>query len=136
MENKNADKIAALRQAADWLDENPELPSLYVSCIGVFMKGKDQKLEVAIVARAMGKAEKSYLDTTLYLTKSFGSATISYVADRNEVCDQVLVGTRIEPAHVIPAREEQHVPEHEVPVYEWRCSPLLEPDKDSAASAA
>ena len=142
MENRNASQIATLRQAADWLDEHPELPRVYLGCIGVFPPGKDQKAEVALVAKAMGHAKKNYLDSSIHLTKNFGDGTknfgdgtISYVADRDKVCERVQVGTRIEPSHTIPARDEQFIPEHEVAVFEWKCSPVLEPADEHAASA-
>ncbi|SRR5581483_417152 len=134
MENKNTETIASLRAAADWLEQYPELPKVYCGNIAVFYKSDDQKADVAVVAKAMGAAEKVYTESIFLLKKMFGrEANISYVADREQVCEQVLVGKRIEPAHTIPATEERFVPEHEVPVYEWRCAPLLAASEPEAA---
>ena len=44
---------------------------------------------------------------------------------RYSSCERIQVGTKLEPEHVIPAREETIVPEQEVPVYAWHCPPIL-----------
>jgi hypothetical protein len=137
MENVNQKSINAYREAADWLEQHPELPRIYPGNIGVFARGEDQKAEAAIVAKAMGKSRKVYTESSLHLGKKFGEhCTITYLADRDKVCERVKVGTRVEPAQTLSAREEQFVPEHEVELFEWKCSPLLEPEEESAVTAA
>lgn len=134
MENVNTKQIVALREAADWLEKHPELPEIYMGNIGVFHRDvANQRSEAAMVARAMGHVDKFWGDNSIHLLKRFGKeATIAYLADRDQVCERVQVGTRVEPAYTIPAREEQHEPEHEVPLYEWRCDPILADEKSTA----
>lgn len=128
MENKNAEIIKGLREYADWLEANPDLPEIYVGNAGVFRRDftGDQIRNMVAVARAMGHAEKMYTDTSLHLNKVFsGDVRVSFVADRAEVCERVQVGVKVIPEVVLEAREQTVIPAHEEPVYEWRCEPLL-----------
>lgn len=125
MENKNIEVIKAYREAADWLEAHPELPTMYVGNMGVFHMG-DQKVTAPIVAKAMGHVVKDFHDSSIHLNKYFGPdklGNIAAVLDRDQVCERVQTGTK-----TIPATEERIIPaepEKEVPVYEWKCGSIF-----------
>src|SRR5665213_2472267 len=64
-----------------------------------------------------GRIDKSSDDSYYRLTADRGSFVVTATATRSAVCERVMVGTKIEPAHVIPAQEEQTVPERQVEIY-------------------
>ena len=141
-----ADFIQMLRDAANFLESKPELPNpdsvyfteklelLYLGNCGTFRA--DTPEGVAQFARIVGgKLTKTGDDDFFGLRAERGNWFIearSY--NREKFCERVQVGTKIEPAHIVPARKEEIVPEREVPIYEWRCKPILatEPEPEAA----
>jgi hypothetical protein len=94
--------------------------------ITVFLYSNNVKQEMARSAHFIGRADKDYSDEVFQLTKKLGNLlTLRIMANREEVCERVVVGKKFEPEHVIPAKEEQFVPAREIEVVEWRCTPLL-----------
>ena len=133
--NEHAEYAAGLRQLADWIESHPEidLPENEIKNYGLYNKEK-----AATVARAMGGRVKKIWDDTLFtLSREFGPIVLSYLGTRSNICQQVKVGTRVVPEQYVPprpAQEAQTIPEHEEPVYEWRCAPLLQkPDVEMEA---
>jgi len=74
-----------------------------------------------------GRLDKSADEVYYRLTADRGTFKVEATATRNSVCERVVVGRKTEPAHVIPAQAEQHVPEREVEIYEYRCPTLTKP---------
>jgi hypothetical protein len=71
-----------------------------------------------LVAAAKGSTgwDKGYLDSSFELKRSFGGGVkISINADRDQVCERVVVGQRVVDA----------VPAHVVDVVEWKCGDSL-----------
>lgn len=124
--NPNAELIARLRELADFLEAHPELPECYSTPIfDLSVYGEDAKEQLAHFAKVAGRVEKSATYRTFYLRKSFGPIRLDMNAMREQVCERVLVGTKVEPEHFIPAQPETFVPAQEVPIYEWRCGSIL-----------
>ena len=124
----NAEYANGLRQIANFLESHPEipLPTNTLSCYAM-----TNKKIAGLVARALsdgGRCEKIFEDSILRLKRNFGEIELEYIGMRENVCEQVRVGTRVVPERYVPpqpATEGQVIPEHEEAVYEWRCSPLL-----------
>lgn len=114
--------ISGLREYAQWLEDNPDVPTPteYSRTIFLYMHGG--KEEAATIARAAGNVSKQYAGDDFYMKREFGGLTISWYWPRERVCERVQVGTKIEPAR-------EAVPEREVPVYEWTCEPVLAESK-------
>ena len=116
-----------LRDLAEWLEDNPDLiPTYGGESVFLFRRGDEPMPDfLSRIARRFGRCDKDVSDKWFYLVKSFGPHDIRASARRDEVCEQVQVGTREvteeipDPAHMIDVptitvtREE--------PVYEWRC---------------
>lgn len=131
----HSDFVQALRDAADFFKARPELGTpttarLEYGFYGHFGPNLDTTVDskdgLAKFAHIVGGELKKDADDRYYrLIADRGNFSVKAVAYRNDVCERVQVGTKIEPEHVIPAQEEQIVPEREVPVYEWHCPSLL-----------
>lgn len=129
--------IDGLRRAADFFSVRPELGvpngELVFNYAWDFPNGMmvDSKDGVAFFARTVGgKLEKQTTDSFYYLVAKRDGFTVKCSSYRQSVCEMVQVGTKIEPARVIPAQEEKFVPEQEIPVYEYRCPSILEPQHE------
>lgn len=127
--------IQAFRDFAAFLETHPEIPIPH-SRIEYFawVDDNNAKAHMAQIAAIPGGWVKDVQtdSRTFRLERQFGPIHLSVAGWRNRVCERKLVGTQIEPEHVIPAREEERVPAREVPIYEWNCPKLLE---DEAALA-
>ena len=62
------------------------------------------------------------------LSRSVGPILLELHGDREQVCERVVVGTKIEPEHSVPAAPEQVVPARTIELVEWRCGSLLSPE--------
>ena len=100
--------IDGLHQIADFLAEHPEVP---LPALGSFVSGsyeptlailtqvpragedRDQRAQLAEIARAMGKAEKS-TQHEFAVYRRFAGVILAAYADRDEVCTRVVTGTR------------------------------------------
>ena len=74
-----------------------------------------------------GHIDKSSDKYYYRLTSDQKSFKVVATAARNAVCERVVVGTKVEPAHIIPAQPETHVPERVVEIYEYHCPTLTKP---------
>lgn len=118
--------VEGLRDLASLFDTHEELQlPTWKQDINVFLHG-DVKQLMAAAAKALGCVDKSYGDELFELQRGFGALLqLRIIANRDEVCERVVIATKVEPAHIIPAQEEKFVPEREVEIVEWRCTPLL-----------
>ena len=135
--------IRGLRALADFLEANPSVPTpSYGPYFNVSSCSKEQ-LQAVLTAQGKPKVEKNYWNESFSLKMHFaewealrvteegyryndtGNTTITFTAQREEVCERVVTGTKIIPREVIP---ERVVEEHEEEIVEWKCKPLLGPD--------
>jgi hypothetical protein len=134
--------IDGLHQIADFLAEHPEVPlpalGSYVSgsyepTIQVFTQcelsdGRDQRTMLADIARAMGSAEKSTRHE-FAVWRRFAGIVFAAYAQRDEVCERVVVGEREVEVEVPDPVALAAVPTVTVTKVvedvEWVCTPLL-----------
>ncbi len=113
--NGNAEMAAGLRDLADWLDAHPDEE---VSGNVRLLAYRFDADEFRATVRALGRGAKESNDEWASVIRSFGPAVAIYAyTAREQVCRKVVVGTRVEPERVIPARE--------VEIVEWECQPIL-----------
>lgn len=123
----HAEYVDSLRQLADFYEAHSEIP-LPGGAAEMRIYQVNSRKDAATLARAFGACEKEYTDDLFYITKKIGAISLCGVFTRNEVCERVVVGTRIVPERVVPAiqaQPEQVIPEQEEEIYEWKCSPIL-----------
>jgi hypothetical protein len=130
--------VQNLRDVADFLEAHPEIGTPETSTIWFhcWHQGKNAKQELAKIASIPGGWDKDVEEGVMAsyrLNRDFGPLRISVSAWRSDVCEKFQVGTKVEPEHVIPAQEEQIVPERVVPVFEWKCPSLLAPEESVSA---
>lgn len=117
--------IADLRSAADFFEQHPDVPRPGDPYFAYYTS-KDAE-GVKEFARAFpGRVEKNYETSDFWARGKMGTITFVYGTPREKVCERVVTGTKVIPAHVIPAQPETEVPEKVEEVVEWRCHPLLE----------
>lgn len=122
--------IAGLRQLADLLEDNTDLPLPYHGTMSELAIFADSKEQLVAVARALpGKVGKTFDDRSdtygFELHGSIGGLRVIVYGDRNEVCQRVVTGTR-EVTKTVPAPDAPMVEITEtVEDVEWICSPLL-----------
>ena len=132
MTTDRAAYISGLRKLADHLEANHALPLPYngsASALSVFVR---TKAEAVAYARLMGKAEKSFTDSTAYgfnLTGTIDGLNVLVYAPREEVCTRVVTGTREVVTEVPDPEALAAVPTilrtEVVEDVTWECSPLL-----------
>ena len=118
----NKEYAEGLRLLADWFEAHPDMkhPSETFS-VWEF----NTKDEAAQCLREMSPCEKKYNNSLFEVSKSFGMITLRYIFSRDTVCTRKVVGTKVIPEHIEPAKEEEIIPEHEEEIYEWECNPIL-----------
>lgn len=135
-----AEQLDAILELAVWLEANPDIPlphnltgdSEYSYELIHARHGADQKAVLAACARALpGKVTKRVLtnDESLFNLAGQlpGGINIRVIADRDEVCERVVVGTREvtekvpDPSVDVPLVEVTKTVED----VEWRCAPVL-----------
>lgn len=133
---------AALREAADLLEQHPDLPyQPYITSRTngrahlawylplPHLTGSDldtQKADAATIVRALGgtwdKSEPSAESDSFNFTQKRGRLELTVQVDRPAVCERVVTGTETVTVPGRPAEPERTV---EREVVEWRCQPLL-----------
>jgi hypothetical protein len=123
----HAQFVQGLKELAEFYEAHPEVKLPYSPVFSIFSWNKEEAIRDAVLcAHAFGYAEKSYSTDYFRMTKKFpGGISLEFCTDRQAVCTPVVVGTKVEPAHTIPAQKEKFVPERVVEQVEWRCQPLL-----------
>jgi hypothetical protein len=126
---------AALREAADLLDQHPELPAPYITTLSVgrarlawyiALDTKDliaQKATAALIVKTLGgKWDKGERENDFDFCQRRGLLNLHIQVDRPAVCERVVVGTETVTVPGKPAEPERTVEREKV---EWRCQPLL-----------
>lgn len=128
--------VQSLRDAADFFESHaalgvpyegtgPLVFHYYGSVVGVSVDSINGLH--AFVSIVGGHIDKDSDESYYRLLSDQGSFKVQITANRNSVCKRVVVGTKIEPAHVIPAQPETQVPERVVEIYEYHCPTLMKP---------
>ena len=122
--NEREALIDGLRGLAAFLETHPDVPRPSSTCgFYVFCANKE---EMAQAAKSVGgRLEKSATTNYFMLRKDFGPLRLEIAVEREQICERVVVGTKVVPAKpecVLPA-----TPETVEEVIEWRCSSVLEP---------
>jgi len=118
------DLVDGLRKMADFFEAHPEIECPYSVQANVYGASKES---LQAFAKAAGRVDKDAVGSTFWLRKKFSQKVqLDFNAQRDEVCEQVQVGTKMVEAQ--PERIEVHeaVEAHEEPVYEWRCGSILQ----------
>lgn len=138
----NPEFVQALRDAADFFEARPELNAptnelkflYYGAAIGDISIDSIEGL--AGFTRAIGGRIDKTADSDYFrLRADRGTFSVSAIAYRDQVCERVQVGTKVEPGHVVPAQAEQYIAAREVPVYEYRCPSILNHSREDEAPA-
>lgn len=134
------DYIDGLRQLADLLQENPDIPVPYdgsaASINWILLPREDQKGILAAIARALpGKVEKRVRGDAFDLVGRLAGLHVKVIADRDEVCARVVTGTETV-TKTIPDPDVK-VPlvtvTETVETVEWVCGSLLAPGAEVSA---
>lgn len=139
--------IDGLHQIADFLAEHPEVPLPYMGSVAtgefmptmsVYLTGDEGTREnLAAIARALGSVEKRVSDSTerFMVYRKFAGIAFVASANRNEVCERVVTGTREVTKEVRDPEALASVPmvtvTEVVEDVEWRCGSLLKPTSDA-----
>ena len=122
------DDMAAMLQ---FLADRPDLPLPEVE-LTWWHWGDDDMKTAKMVARNLGTFDKQFTDYSLCLSKKIGEhVTLRYYFTRGTVCERVQVGTKKETRREAETYVEREV---EVPIYEYKCPPLLGPDEVEESS--
>lgn len=132
MTERNRQYAQSLRAIADFYDAHPEVTAPADDTL--YNGTMDEKADAQNLVRALGHCEKEYDESLFKIIGTFGNIKVRFVFYRENVCTKRVVGTKIVPAHIIPAREEQEVPEREEEIVEWDCAPLMAGDAVVAPS--
>lgn len=140
--------IDGLHQIADFLTEHPEVPLPYlggtpalaaagadVPTIPIYLIGQGgQRDSLAAVARAMGTAQKTTdprddQHARFYVWRQFAGIALVASAERDEVCERVVTGTREVTTEMPDPEALAAVPKVTVTKIvedvDWVCAPLL-----------
>lgn len=129
-EMSNADYASSLRLIADFFESHPEIPIPHDATPFNYFAAHT-KQDIARLIRALGTVEKKYdaaYTGSFEIHKTFGTITFRVIADRDRVCERVVVGSQLVPEMVIPAKPaepERVVPAHEEDVIIWECNESL-----------
>lgn len=126
------DYIDGLRQLADLLQENPELPLPYhgnaSELLWIIVCDPNQRATLAAIARALpGKVDKDVRGDAFDLKGNLAGLKVQVVARRDEVCERRVIGTETvtksvpDPTVVVPLVEVTET----VETVEWVCGSLL-----------
>lgn len=131
------DYCRGLEQLAAWLREHPEVPlptegryKFDSFSIPVPGSGEEEAQALAAITRALPRpVEKSFGAEQyglIYMNGQVGGLHVQAYANRNSVCERVVVGTE---TVEVPDPNAPKVPEV-VELVEWRCRPLLAAGSD------
>lgn len=133
--DERAEYIAGLRALADLLERNPDLELPHTGMGGSLcvVLHETQREQLAAWARAMpgAKTKSASRDgSAFYLDGQVGRVKMTIIADRGEVCERIVIGTREvteetpdpEAVDALPKTTVTRVEE----VVEWRCHSILD----------
>lgn len=129
--------IAGIRQLADWLEANPDIPIPYdltgrsAASVNIHAShGESEKAVVAAVARALpGRVAKDVWGKDDYYFGVRGNAPggvgVNVIAHREKVCERIVTGTR-EVVEKVPAPDAPMIEVTRTEeIVEYRCGPIL-----------
>jgi hypothetical protein len=131
MSDERRDYTEGLRQLADILDANPDLPLPYYGSksselLWIARRDEDHRAVARIFARAIpGTIAKNPRDTAIDLVGQIAGLYVQLIVDRDQVCERIVTGVEVvemPASEAIPARPAQTI---EREVVEWRCEPIL-----------
>jgi hypothetical protein len=137
-DSKTTETVTALRALADLLEANPHLSSPFRPGLGVAVHHylgygvEDKKADLRNWARATShlRPSKAYTDYAELDIDFGGGVVIKVYAEREEVCERVVKGTREVTKTVKDPEALKSVPDvmvtETVEDVEWICRPLLE----------
>lgn len=124
--NGRKQSIDSLRLLATFLEKHPEMPlPMEISPWHYLSLFPDTLKEFQTIARAFGSFDKGVngtADELFEISRRVGAIRIKVFANRNEVCQRIVVGVERVPTEVVP---EKIVPAHDREIVRWECSPLL-----------
>lgn len=136
-----------LHQIADFLTEHPEVPLPYLQSsvagtptptLYIYLVSGDQREDLATITRALGSVEKIVSEQTrqFYVRRQFAGIALVASADRDEVCERRVTGTREVTREVLDPERLAAVPKVSVTEViedvEWVCTSLLKPGSDGS----
>jgi hypothetical protein len=107
--NDREELIQGLRDMADFLEQQPDVPIVYHAGMSVPVFGIDT---IRAAIRAMGDVEKRFEGNYVSVIRRFGPVKYEVFVAREDVCEKTVVGKRV-------------VPEHEEEIVEWSCRESL-----------
>lgn len=119
--------VIGLRELADFIEslniteaEHGEVPAMTGFWFGHKLQGfVYSKEDIAVWARAMGSFNKNFDGNYFELVKKFSeNVSMEVNIGRDNICERVVIGTKIVPETYIPSK---FVAEHEEEIVEWRC---------------
>lgn len=127
--NPNQKLIDSLRQAADFLEQHPELPECHeneagIGKIGFHLYGEDSPWQAKKIIRSLGgRWKKDWYDTFATISRQLAPLVkVCIFVQRDAVCQ------RVEKKKLIPAQPERVLPaepEREEVEVEWVCDGSL-----------
>ena len=123
MVDERADFIRGLRELADFYDARPELP--LPSEVTVNLTDVKGKAELAHVAELMKPCKKEVTLSFYKLIRHFGPIVLEAYDWRSNICERIVTGTKVVAEKIVPAQEEEVIPEHEEDIVVWKCPDSL-----------
>ncbi len=112
MNEERIEFVKSLREFADFLENNPGVPSPNSAYLCSPVETAE---ELRAAVRVMGRVQKDFSDKHVAVEKVFGGIKYAVYTNRENVCERIVVGKRIVPA----------VAEHEEDIVEWKCGTVL-----------
>ena len=135
IDDKRAQHVAQLRAAADFLEANPDLPSLFAEELSIYFwewMVDNVKEAMTTYRRRIGGLWKKDTDGDLYfkLIGKLGGFPITLVTQRDAVCERRVIGTRTAVTEeVLDPELAKDIPkitvEREIEEVEWICPETL-----------
>jgi hypothetical protein len=121
----NQEYANGLRAAADFYENQAEIATPHEHVVTNY--SVHSKKDAAAVIRALGACDKNYTVSQLQISKEIAPGfSLRFVFSRDQVCERVVVATKVIPEHTLPASEETVVPARVEEIVEWRCGSILE----------
>lgn len=124
------EQAVGLRAALDLLEQHPDLPTPMISAydsgsveVDWFIHRSDEQREAMVsIRRAIGGAwDKVDAGSFFILRSDREGFRLSITADREQVCERVVIGSE---TVTVPAVEAQPERTEVRDVIEWRCEPI------------
>jgi len=126
--DERAELVAGFRWLADFFEQHQEVGLPLSTDCTVFANKATSKQEARTFHRAVGgRLDKIFDDSVMHMTYRVSNLlNLRFMAYREDVCERVVVGTKI-----IPATEERVIPaepERQEDLVEWHCGAITNTD--------